>query len=72
MKNDLSNLSVIQIVQRLANARKTGSTCGGHTKAHFNNVAVEEYRTELALRGASIPIDKELYAQGSFNGVGSY
>ena len=72
MKNDFSNLSVIDIIQRLANAKKTGSNCGGHTKAHFNNMAVEEYQAELASRGVPSPSNKDLYAQGEFNGIGSW
>lgn len=51
---------------------KTGATCGGHTKAHYNHTIADEYRAELASRGESIPSNEELYAQGAFNGAGSF
>ena len=71
MRN-LNQYSDADIIQRLANAMVTGANCGGHTKAHYNYVAVDEYRAELESRKVSIPSNKELYAQGAFNGVGSW
>ena len=72
MQNNLKAFTPAELINRLANAMKTGATCGGHTKAHYNNMASSEYREELVSRGETIPSDKELYAQGSFNGAGSW
>ena len=72
MQNNLKAFTSVELINRLANAMKTGATCGGHTKAHHNNMIAAEYRTELVSRGETIPSDKELYAQGSFNGAGSF
>ena len=72
MHKNLSAFSSTELIQRLANAMKTGATCGGHTKAHHNHQIASEYREELTSRGESIPPNEELYAQGTFNGAGSF
>jgi len=72
MQKNLNAFTPAELIQRLANAMKTGANCGGHTKAHHNNMIAAEYRAELASRGESIPSNEELYAQGAFNGAGSF
>ena len=72
MQKNLNVFSKDELIQRLANAMKTGATCGGHTKAHYNHTIAKEYREELASRGESIPENEHLYSIGQFNGSGSF
>ena len=72
MQDNLKLFTTTELINRLANAMKTGANCGGHTKAYHNNMIAAEYREELVSRGETIPSNKELYAQGSFNGEGSF
>lgn len=64
--------SASELVQRLANAMKTGAGCGGHTKAAMNDSFARGYRAALEEMGAAIPTNSELYAMGTFNGQGAF
>lgn len=60
------------LITILANCKVTGATCGGHNKAHWNDVRVREITEELRKRGVEIPTDRWLYDNGTFNGQGAY
>ena len=60
------------LITILANCKVTGATCGGHTKAHWNDVRVREITKQLQSRGVEIPTDRWLYDNGTFNGEGAF
>lgn len=60
------------LIKILANCMVTGASCGGHNKAHWNDVRVREITQQLQSRGVTIPAKDWLYENGSFNGEGAY
>jgi hypothetical protein len=61
-----------ELIQMLANAMTTGATCGGHSKAHSNDMIADEYRETLRVLGVKVPCNQDLYKAGVFNGKGAY
>jgi len=51
----MKNIPTKTLYTYLQNALCTGSTCGGHSKAHWNFVRANEYRDELNRRGENLP-----------------
>jgi uncharacterized protein (DUF2252 family) len=66
--NDLKQKSEEQLIQMLANARKTQALCGGHCKAAQNENIAIDIQKELLRRGLNIPPLQYLYEIGEFNG----
>lgn len=69
---NLENKTTEQLIQMLANAMTTGATCGGHTKAHWNNVSERKIKEHLTKLGVIIPDKEYLYSVGVFNGEGAF
>ena len=68
----MKELTNSQLVQNYCNAFKTAALCGGHTKTHYNNENAQEYKDKLIARGQTVPESSTAYAQGIFNGNGSF
>jgi len=51
----MENISTNTLYIYLQNALRTGATCLGHSKAHWNYVKANEYRDELNRRGEDLP-----------------
>jgi hypothetical protein len=54
------------------NARYTSKACGGHGKAHQNELIAEKYKEKIKEFGGRVPTEKEVNRWGKFNGEGSY
>tara|TARA_R110000772_G_scaffold184681_1_gene295708 strand:+ start:624 stop:830 length:207 start_codon:yes stop_codon:yes gene_type:complete len=68
----MKELTNSQLVQNYCNALKTAAFCAGRTKTHHNLEYAQEYRDKLIARGQTVPEDSTAYAQGIFNGNGSF
>ena len=68
---ELSEYSNEQLVQMLANARKTYYGALGHGKAYRNEMQMIIIRKHLEQIGVTIPNDQQLSDMGQFNGDGS-
>lgn len=71
-KNEFKGISDETLLAMLANATKTYYNALGHTKAHYNQLKMENYKKELQNRKVSIPDNEELLKIGQFNGIGTY
>ena len=60
------------LIQMLANARKTYYGALGHGKTWSNQLLMDEYRKTLEVMGVDIPSNEELDNMGKFNGEGSH
>jgi hypothetical protein len=69
--SDLSSVSPADLLQWLANAKKTAAQALGHNKTAMNDRLVRLYAEELTRRKMEIPPNDELYSKGVFNGAGS-
>jgi hypothetical protein len=68
---ELSEYSNEQLVQMLANARKTYYGALGHGKTYRNEMRMIRIREHLEQIGVTIPNDQQLDDMGQFNGDGS-
>lgn len=67
----LKELTVNELLKRLANATITQYSCGGHNKANQNEMKANRIEAELRSRGWNIPSLDNLLDKGIFNGIGS-
>jgi|LakMenE18May11ns_1017448.scaffolds.fasta_scaffold9873921_4 hypothetical protein len=71
-KNEFKGVSSDTLLKMLANATNTYYNAIGHSKAHYNEMRMQNYTQELERRKVSVPDRKILSEMGQFNGEGSY
>jgi len=67
-----TTMTAEDLIQMLANARKTYYGALGHGKTWHNQLLMDDYRKTLEGLGVDIPSNDELDNMGKFNGKGSY
>ena len=72
-KEDWQRKALLKDYRRFyANALVTYMECGGHNKAHYNEVAMSKWASKIIEFGGQVPPEAEALRWGVFNGDGSY